>query len=93
MKNLNLLWIGIGHIIQLINVQMVIIFGLLMLIGYTLNGDGTLRFELGFHEIGHGDRFYVGRFNKDDTTMMRYGIQQDNPTYLTVIITILHQVK
>lgn len=50
-------------------------------------------FELGFHEIGHGDRFYVGRFNKDDATMMRYGIQQDNPTYLTVIITILHQVK
>lgn len=56
-----------------------------MLIGYTLNGDGTLKFELG--------RFYVGRFNKDDTTMMRYGIQQDNPTYLTVIITTLHQVK
>lgn len=52
-------------------------------IGFALNGDGSLRYDLGFQDIHHGDRFYVGRFNNDDETMMGYGIQQNNPTNLT----------
>lgn len=52
-------------------------------IGFTLNGDGTLRYTLSKQQIYHGDRFYVGKYNKDDKVMMGYGIQQDNPTNLT----------
>lgn len=50
-------------------------------IGFTLNGeDGSIRYDMGKEQrIIHGDRFYVGKYNKDDTTMMGYGVQQDNP--------------
>ncbi|KAI5518063.1 FG-GAP repeat family, partial [Trichomonas vaginalis G3] len=48
-------------------------------IGYVLNGNGTIRFNLGTQRIIHGDRFYVAKFNNEDTTMSGYGIQQNNP--------------
>ena len=48
-------------------------------IGFTLNGNGTLRYNLGKSNIRHGDRFYVSKFNKEDTTMSGYGMQQNNP--------------
>lgn len=48
--------------------------------GYALNGDGTLRYQIPL--INHGDRWYVGAFNKDDNVMMGYGIQQDHPQNL-----------
>ena len=47
-------------------------------IGFCLNGNGTLRYSLSDQGIIHGDRFYIGKFNKDDEVMMGYGIQQDN---------------
>lgn len=49
-------------------------------IGFTLNGDGSLRYDMGKEQrIIHGDRFYIAKYNKDDLTMMGYGVQQDNP--------------
>lgn len=48
--------------------------------GYALNGDGTLRYSI--PEVVHGDRWYVGAFNKGDKVMMGYGIQQDHPNNL-----------
>ena len=48
--------------------------------GYALNGDGTLRYQI--PEVVHGDRWYVGAFNKGDKEMMGYGIQQDHPKNL-----------
>jgi len=51
-------------------------------IGFTLNGDGTLKYSLTSQGVVHGDRYYVGRFNKEDNFLMGYGIQQDNPSGL-----------
>ena len=48
--------------------------------GYALNGDGTLRYVV--PTVVHGDRWYVGTFNKTDKVMMGYGIQQDHPSNL-----------
>ena len=48
--------------------------------GYALNGDGSLRYQI--PEVVHGDRWYVGAFNKGDKVMMGYGIQQDHPKNL-----------
>lgn len=49
-------------------------------IGFALNGeDGSLRYDMGKNGIIHGDRFYVGRYDVNDDTMMGYGVQQDNP--------------
>lgn len=48
--------------------------------GYVLNGDGSLRYQI--PEVVHGDRWYVGAFNKGDKVMMGYGIQQDHPKNL-----------
>ena len=47
-------------------------------IGFCLNGDGTLRYTLAPYGVNHGDRFYVGRFNKEDDFMSGYGITQLN---------------
>lgn len=49
-------------------------------IGYALNGDGSLRYVV--PTVVHGDRWYVGAFNKNDKVMMGYGIQQDHPDNL-----------
>lgn len=47
-------------------------------IGFCLNGDGTLRYSLAPYGVNHGDRFYVGKFNRDDKFMSGYGITQMN---------------
>lgn len=47
--------------------------------GYCLNGDGTLRYEITSQGIVHGDRYYVGAFVKNSKQLLGYGIQQDNP--------------
>lgn len=44
--------------------------------GYAINGNGSLRYVV--PEVVHGDRWYVGSFNKEDKVLMGYGIQQDN---------------
>jgi hypothetical protein len=51
-------------------------------IGFALNGDGTLKYSLTKEGVVHGDRFYVGRFNKGDNFLMGHGIQQENPSGL-----------
>lgn len=48
-------------------------------IGFVLNGDGTLRYSLANQNIVHGDRFYIGKLDKDRPGLQGYGIQQDNP--------------
>lgn len=48
--------------------------------GYALNSDGSLRYTM--PDIVHGDRFFVGAFNKNDNVMMGFGIQQSNPNGL-----------
>ncbi|OHT01387.1 FG-GAP repeat family protein [Tritrichomonas foetus] len=51
-------------------------------VGFTLNGDGTLRYDLYNEGVKHGDRFYVTKFNKGDKTMKGYGVQQDHNEFL-----------
>ncbi|MGN1087108.1 MAG: RICIN domain-containing protein, partial [Porcipelethomonas sp.] len=50
--------------------------------GYALNGDGTLRYQI--PELVHGDRWYVGSFcnANNGTEMYGYGIQQNNESGL-----------
>lgn len=52
-------------------------------IGFILHGNGTLKCDMGDSNIYHGDRFYVGRFNKDEKQMMGYGVQQNNQDKIT----------
>jgi len=42
-------------------------------IGCVLNGDGTVKYSLGSEGVNHGDRYYIGRFNKEDSFLMGYG--------------------
>ena len=51
-------------------------------IGFVLNGDGTVRYNLNDQNVYHGDRFYVGKLVKDSVGLQGYGIQQDNPAGL-----------
>jgi hypothetical protein len=44
---------------------------------FMINGDGTLRYQL--ENVGHGDRFYIGKMDPDSADMQGYGVQQDNP--------------
>lgn len=48
--------------------------------GYALNSDGSLRYTM--PDIVHGDRYFVGAYNKTDNVMMGFGIQQSNPNGL-----------
>ncbi len=48
-------------------------------IGFVLNGDGTLRYSLSGQNVVHGDRFYIGKLDKNRSGLQGYGIQQDNP--------------
>ncbi|KAK2774790.1 hypothetical protein FQN52_006092 [Onygenales sp. PD_12] len=52
-------------------------------IGFTLNGDGTLKFSLDGDGIVHGDRFYISKIDPNRAGLQGYGIQQDNPNMLT----------
>ena len=47
-------------------------------IGFVLNGDGTLRYSLASQNIEHGDRFYIGKLDKNSPGLQGYGIQQRN---------------
>jgi rhamnogalacturonan endolyase len=47
---------------------------------FMLNSDGTLRYVL--PGVGHGDRFYIGKFENGSTDMQGYGIQQNNTSGL-----------
>lgn len=51
-----------------------------MEIGFALESDGTLKYAL--DGIVHGDRFYVGQFEKTGN-FTGYGVQQDNPDGVT----------
>lgn len=47
-------------------------------IGFVLNHDGTLRYSLASQNVAHGDRFYIGKLDKNSSGLQGYGIQQDN---------------
>ncbi|EEY24050.1 FG-GAP repeat family protein [Verticillium alfalfae VaMs.102] len=51
-------------------------------IGFTLNGDGQLRYSLGPQGIVHGDRFHIAKMDPQRTGLQGYGIQQNNPNGL-----------
>ena len=51
-------------------------------IGYCLNGDGTLRYELGSQGIVHGDRTQIGKLDPNRAGMQGYAVQQDNASGL-----------
>ena len=50
--------------------------------GYALNGDGTLRYQV--KDVVHGDRWHVTAFSnaQNGKEMWGYGVQQRNPTTL-----------
>jgi len=47
---------------------------------FMINSNGSLRYLL--PGVGHGDRFFIGKFDKQHAGMRGYGIQQDNPSGL-----------
>ncbi len=47
---------------------------------FMVNSDGTLRYIL--PGVVHGDRFFIGKFDKDTPGMQGYGVQQNNPSGL-----------
>jgi hypothetical protein len=51
-------------------------------IGFALNGDGTLKYELASQGVVHGDRFHIGDLDPDRPGLEGYGVQQDNPSLL-----------
>ncbi|MFF3501067.1 hypothetical protein [Streptomyces sp. NPDC003247] len=51
-------------------------------IGFVLNGDGTVRYNLADQGIVHGDRFYIGKLDPDRPGLQGYGVQQDNESGL-----------
>lgn len=50
-------------------------------IGFTLESDGSLKYSLTKKGVVHGDRFYVGKFDKNGP-IRGYGIQQNNDSGL-----------
>ncbi|MEV7144737.1 hypothetical protein [Streptomyces tauricus] len=51
-------------------------------IGFALNGDGTMRYNLADQGIIHGDRFYIAKMDPDRPGLQGYGVQQDNESGL-----------
>ncbi|VUC30523.1 unnamed protein product [Clonostachys rosea] len=51
-------------------------------IGFSLNGDGSLRYNLSAHGVVHGDRFHIAKMDPESEGLQGYGIQQDNPSLL-----------
>ncbi|KAI0407441.1 hypothetical protein F4802DRAFT_595255 [Xylaria palmicola] len=47
-------------------------------IGFLLNGDGTLRYNLKKQGIVHGDRWYITKMDPTRANLQGYGIQQNN---------------
>lgn len=50
-----------------------------------INGDGTLKYNMryGTPSIGHGDRFFIGDLDPDRPGLEGYGVQQNNPNFMT----------
>ncbi|HOT73830.1 MAG TPA: hypothetical protein PLX18_11720 [Anaerohalosphaeraceae bacterium] len=51
-------------------------------IGFVLDNNGTLLYNLADSGIVHGDRWHIGKFDPDRAGLQGYGIQQDNPSGL-----------
>ncbi|KAM0332314.1 hypothetical protein ACHAQA_002590 [Verticillium albo-atrum] len=51
-------------------------------IGFTLNGNGQLRYSLGPQGIIHGDRFHIAKMDPTRAGLQGFGVQQDNPSGL-----------
>jgi hypothetical protein len=47
---------------------------------FMVNSDGTLRYILS--GVVHGDRFFIGRMDRNNPDMLGYGVQQNNPSGL-----------
>ena len=50
-----------------------------------INSDGTLLYNMrnGTPSIGHGDRFYIGDLDPNRPGLEGYGVQQNNPSFMT----------
>ncbi|KAI9148266.1 Rhamnogalacturonan endolyase YesW [Paramyrothecium foliicola] len=51
-------------------------------IGFTLNGDGKVRYLLGPQGVVHGDRFHIAKMDPNRAGLQGYAVQQDNPSGL-----------
>lgn len=51
-------------------------------IGFTLNGNGQLRYSLGTRGIVHGDRFCIAKIDPNRSGLQGFGVQQSNPSRL-----------
>ncbi|KAH7374654.1 hypothetical protein B0T11DRAFT_268963 [Plectosphaerella cucumerina] len=51
-------------------------------IGFTLNGDGRLRYTLGPQGVVHGDRFHIAKMDPTRAGLQGFAVQQDNPSGL-----------
>lgn len=48
-------------------------------IGFVLDQNGTLLYNLGDNGVVHGDRWHIGKFDPGRPGLQGYGIQQSNP--------------
>ncbi|KAM0421197.1 hypothetical protein ACHAPT_011089 [Fusarium lateritium] len=51
-------------------------------IGFTLNGDGSVRYLMGPKGVNHGDRFHIAKMDPSRPGLQGYAVQQDNPSRL-----------
>ncbi|MFF3501065.1 hypothetical protein [Streptomyces sp. NPDC003247] len=51
-------------------------------IGFVLDGDGSLRYNLAGQGIVHGDRFDIAKMDPSRSGLQGYGVQQDNASGL-----------
>ncbi|MGE4286919.1 MAG: hypothetical protein AB7F23_10015 [Phycisphaerae bacterium] len=51
-------------------------------IGYALDSNGTVLYNLRERGIVHGDRWHVGKFAPDYEGLLGYGVQQYNPDFV-----------
>lgn len=51
-------------------------------IGFVLNGDGTVRYNLDDQGVVHGDRWHIAKIDPESDDLQGYGIQQDNEDLL-----------
>lgn len=48
-------------------------------IGFALDQNGTLLYNLADSGVAHGDRWHIGKFDQNRSGLQGFGIQQDNP--------------
>ncbi|AQQ08984.1 Rhamnogalacturonan endolyase YesW precursor [Sedimentisphaera cyanobacteriorum] len=51
-------------------------------LGFGLESDGTLLYDLHDSGVVHGDRFHIGKFDPTSSGLNGYAVQQDNPSGL-----------